>query len=194
MPKIKMIIYYKTNRMINKAITINGNLTILYIGKFDLYDCIEDRIHLKDIIRKLFPIDDEIFFFFNREEDLTKQSELDLLRVRIFEKFENDGKFEYLYKIDDRRFEAIGMIRVDLNTPNFILDCWKFFYSCSFFKPINDLTFEEYKDYIDVNGGEDINGLKHLWDKLTNFNCIKALGGDYLILSYESDLKLGERI
>lgn len=173
-----------------KVETTNGNLSILYVSDFDIYNEVEDRIKLKGIINKLFSIGDEIFFFFRREEDLTDPFELEILREQIFKKFKNDGKFEYLYKIDQRRFDAIAMIRYDFNTPNFIIDLWKYFYACDFFKPMNDLTFEEYEDYLEVNGVNDINGLKQLWDKLSDFICIKGLGGDYLIISYYSELKI----
>ena len=34
-----------------------------------------------------------------------------------------------------------------------------------------------------------INGLKKIWNQLSNFILIKGLGADHLILSYVSDLK-----
>lgn len=180
--------------MIEKSKTTNGNLSILNIGEFDLYNESDDRIYFKSIINKLFSVGDEVYFSFRREEDLTENSELDVLRKLIFRKFEAEGKFEYLFKIDQRRFDAIAMIIFDLNTPNFIIDLWKYFYACDFFKPINDLTFEEYKDYLEVNGVDDINGLKQLWNGLSDFICIKGLGADHLIISYDSDLKLEDKV
>lgn len=176
--------------MIYRNIKTNGNLSILNIGEFDIYHKSDDRAYLRSIINKLFSIGDEVFFFFRREEDLTEDSELRILREKIFKKFEDEGKFDYLFKIDQRRFDAIAVIQFDFSTPNFIIDLWKYFYACSFFKPINDLTFEEYKDYLDVNGVDDINGLKKIWNQLSNFILIKGLGADHLILSYVSDLKI----
>lgn len=176
--------------MIKKIKKTNGNLSILYIGQFDIYHESDDRAYLRNIINKLFSIGDEVFFFFTREEDLTEDSELRILRKQVLGKFESEGKLEYLYKLDDRRFDAIAMIKFDFSTPNFILDCWRYFYGCDFFKPINDLTFDEYLDYLEINGLDDIDGLKQLWNKLSNFICIKGLGADHLIVSYDSDLNL----
>src|SRR5215217_3341572 len=101
---------WKTNKMIGKSKTTNGNLSILNIGEFDLYNESDDRIYFKSIINKLFSVGDKVYFFFRREEDLTEDSELDVLRQLIFRRFETEGDFEYLFKIDQRRFDAIAMI------------------------------------------------------------------------------------
>nr|WP_121271552.1 hypothetical protein [Pedobacter schmidteae] len=180
--------------MIEKSKTTNGNLSILHIGEFDIYNESDDRTYLRSLINKLFSIGDEVFFFFRREENLTQRTELEILREKIFKKFEDEGKFEYLLKIDQRRFDAIAMIYFDFSTPNFIIDLWKYFYACDFFKPINDLTFDEYRDYLEINGVDDLHGLKQLWNRLSDFLIIKGLGADHLILSYESDLKLDDII
>ncbi|WP_442589904.1 hypothetical protein ACSBL2_01455 [Pedobacter sp. AW31-3R] len=178
----------------NKEVATNGNLSILSVSSFDIYHKPEDRARLKAIFGKLFSVGDELFFFFRREEDLTEDSELIILREKIFKRFEDDGKFQYLIKIDQRRFDAIAMIRYDETTPDFMIDLWKYFFACDFFRPTNDLTFEEFEDYLQITGVEDRNGLRQLWDKLCDFICIKGYDGERLIISYYSELELIDQI
>ncbi len=65
-------------------------------------------------------------------------------------------------------------------------DMFKYFYACDFFKPINELTFDEYEDYLEVKGIDDVNGIKTIQNSLTDFICIKGLGADHMIISYNS--------
>jgi len=169
-----------------------GGSSVLRIGYFDLSCHADDRIFLKEIISRLFSIGDEVYFFFRREESLTEVAQLAILKRRIFEYFSADGEFRYLRKLDDQRFDAIAKITYDFNTPNLILDFWQYFYACSFFRPINDLTFDEYEDYLIMNGVNDIDGLKQLENLLSDFKAIKGIGGDQLTISYRHFLKLEE--
>ena len=163
-----------------------GDLTILNVDDLDINNDLSDQIYLKDIVSKLFSIGDQVYFFFRNEEYFREKDERKSIRAEIFDYFDRFGKLVFLTKLDEKRFDAIGMIDFDLNTSDFILKLWKYFSSCDFFKPINDLTFDEYQDYLECNGVYDEDGLKMLWNKLCNFICIKGIGGDYLILSYNS--------
>ncbi|MGN8055126.1 hypothetical protein ACTJKN_02560 [Pedobacter sp. 22163] len=176
--------------IINK--TTEGGVGILTIGFFNIFDSMDDRIILKNAFENLFAVGDNVFFFFHREENLIASDELAILRKNILEKIEETGGFKYLNRIDDQRFEAIAYAKLDYNFPNLFIDLFKYYYSCDFFKPINDLTFDEYEDYIDVNGTEDIDGVKMIQNKLTDMICIKGLGADHMVVSYNLDLHMPE--
>jgi len=166
----------------------NG-LNFLTIESFDLYNSIDDRIALKKILNTLFSAEDEIFCYFRREEDLTTDEELVDLKKSIFTRFGSLGsEFKYIFKIDERRFDAIGKLKLKEDLANAIIEMWKCFYSFSFFIPINGLTFEEYEDYLDVKGVDDIYGKKHVYDSLTRFICNKEVGGGGLVIT--SDVRI----
>lgn len=167
-----------------------SDIDIINIGLFNLYKSMDDRKYFKVVINKLFVLGDEIFFFFRREEDLTDDDELKSLKNKIFSEIQDVGEFKYLSKLDDRRFDAIGRVTLNLNFSNLIIDMWKYFYACDFFLPLNDLSFEEYEDYLHTNGLNDINGIAMIQNKLTQVICIKGLGADHLIISYTSELDL----
>lgn len=160
------------------------------ISGLDVYNEKADCEYLKNIVDKLFSIGDKIFFFFRREEDLTEEEEMIRLRKDVFKKFDNSGELVYLRKFDQKRFDAIAMLDYDSSTSTFIIDLWKYFYACDFFKPINNLTFEEYQDYLEINGVNDINGRRMLMDKLCDFICIKGLGGNEMIFSHQNALTI----
>eukprot|EP01132_Coremiostelium_polycephalum_P017328 gene17328-20761_t len=124
-----------------------------------------DEIYLKEVVSKLFSIGDEVFFFFRNEEYFFDKNEFSDPKKRLFDRFNEERKFVFLYKIDGERFAAIGTINYSLETGDFIVDLWKYFMACSFFKPINALTFEKYQDYLECNGG---------------------IGGEALVVSYNS--------
>lgn len=166
-------------------------LNFITIEPFDLYRSIEDRISLKEILNKLFNVGDELLCYFRREEDLTSEAELLQLKKSISTRFNSSGnEFKYIFKIDDRRFDAIGKLKLEYDFANAIIEMWKYFYSFSFFIPINDLTFEEYEEYLEVNGVEDIYGKRHVYHKLASFICIKGLDGDHLIITSEQKINI----
>lgn len=167
---------------------IGADISKVTIGYFDIYNNNDDRIVLKTILSKLFSNGDSIYFQFRREENLTSDSETEMLRYTILSKFKAEGHLIYLRKLDEKRFDSIAMIQWNMHIPNFIIQVWKYFYACSFFKPENDLTFEEYGDYLKINGFNDIDGLKKIKDSLCNFICIKGLGADYLVITGKSEL------
>lgn len=172
-----------------------NDLSVINIGPFNIYDNGLDRPYFKNVINKIFETGDEIFFYFRREESLTDEEELEVLRESVFKKITEQGRLLFLNKIDQSRFEGIATIKFDCSdTPNFIVDAWKYFYSLDFFKPINDLSFEEYEDYLEVNGVNDIDGLKLLRNRLTDCICIKGLGADHLVISYKSELCLEDKL
>ena len=164
-------------------IETSQNLEILTIGSFDLYNSIDDRIYLKNLLNKLFQVDEQMFCYFRREENLTDDNELALLKKSIFERVSPPDQFKYIKKIDDRRFDAIAEIKLKIDFGQLVIDMWKYFYSFSFFVPINDLTFDEYEDYLLSQGFDDINGMKLVNNKLAKFICIKGLGADHLIIT-----------
>lgn len=163
-----------------------GDLIILTADGLDVNQDLADRVYLKNLVSKLFSVGDEVFFLLRNEEYFANKSELQVLKERVFKTFQESGKLIFLDKLDEKRFYAIAMIKYDLNTPDFIIDLWKYFMGCTFFKPINELTFEEYEDYLECNGDGDECGLKQLWNKLSNFISIKGVGGDYLLISYNA--------
>lgn len=165
-------------------------LNFLTIEPIDLYESIEDRIALKEIFNKLFDIGDEVFCYFRRKEDLTDDKELVQLKDSIFTRFNSfENEFKYIFKIDERRFDAIGKLKLEYDFSNAIIEMWKCFYSLSFFIPINGLTFEEYEEYLEINGVDDVYAKRHIYDKLASFVCTKGLGGDYFVIT--SDVEIG---
>lgn len=166
---------------------IVGDIQVLNIGVLDIYGSFEDRIYLKKILNNLFDVGNELFFFFRREENLTDEAELKLLRQNVIREIKTNGELRYLFKLDYERFDAIARININSNFSNLIMDMWKYFYSCDFFRPINDLTFDEYEDYLRVNGVDDIDGVRMLQNKLADFICIKGLGADHLIIASNSE-------
>lgn len=173
--------------------TCSEDISKLSIGYFDVYQSLESRILIKELINKLFKIGDTMFFFFSREEDLTSDEELKSLRKQIIAKFQKEGEYKVLREIDSQRFDSVAMIRYDFSTPNFIIDLWKYFYSCNFFKPGN-LNLDEYIHYLKLNGVVNIDGKSQLDSGLTEFMCIKGLGADYLIISYKNGSEVLESI
>lgn len=174
--------------------TIQGNISFLSISGLNIYDDISDKYYLKQVIKNLFSPSAEMFLFFSREENLTDDAELRTLRTRIFQYLGDHGQLIYLKKVDQQRFDAIATINCNTDTDDFIIDCWKYFYWCSFFKPINNLTFDEYQDYLEVNGADNFSDTRNIMDKLCDFECTKGLGGGYLTISYNSELRLEEII
>lgn len=166
----------------------NG-LFFLTFHSFDLYHSIDDRIAFKQVLNRFLKEADKIYCYFRREEDLTSDEELLQLKQSVFKRFDLHGnEFKYLYQIDERRFDAIGEFKLEYDFANAIIEMWKCFYCFSFFIPINNLTFEEYEEYLEVNGFEDIDGKNHVYHQLANFICIKGLGGDYLTITSSQEI------
>ncbi|RWU04018.1 hypothetical protein [Pedobacter chitinilyticus] len=166
-------------------------LFFLTFDSFNLYHSVDDRIAFKQMLNRFLKETDEILCYFRREEDLTDDEELLQLKQSIFTRFTLKGnEFKYLYQIDERRFDAIGKFKLEYDFANAIIEMWKYFYSFSFFAPINNLTFEEYEEYLEVNGFEDIDGKNHVYHQLANFICIKGLGGDYLTITSIQDVNI----
>lgn len=167
-----------------------GDISKLRIGGLNIYNEKADCEYLKNMIDKLFCTGDRIFFFFRREEDLTDEEEMIRLRKEVFKKIDGSGKLVYLRKVDQRRFDAIATLDYDADTSTFIIDLWKYFYACYFFKPVNTLTFDDYQDYLAINGVDDLYGRKMLMNKLCDFICIKGLGGEEIIISHQNTLEM----
>lgn len=171
-----------------------SSIQVLNIGPLNIYDSAEDRIYLKKVLSNIFSIGDELFFFFRREENLTDDAELKRLKQDVLREIKINGEFRYILKLDDKRFDAIAKVNLNSNFANLIISMWKYFYACDFFKLINELTFDEYEDYLRVNGVDDIGGIGMIQNKLTDFICVKGLGADHLIISYNAELKLDTKL
>lgn len=108
-------------RKINKVVS-------LVVLPFDIYNEAGDRKIIKEFADSIFETGDLIFFYFRRIEDLTNDTELKGLKVRIMDHFEKNGKYLYLRKFDEERFDSIGMLTYDYRTPGLIIDMWRYFY------------------------------------------------------------------
>jgi len=170
--------------MIEITKKITGPVGILNIGYFDIYNPFDDQIYLKELFHKLFKIGETLYFFFRREEDLTDDDELTVLRKKIFSHLGQHGQMKYIRYLDQVRFDAIAYLTLDIGFGNLLVDMFKYFYSVDFFVPINGLTFDEYEDYLDVKGVDDIDGINIILNSLTNLICIKGYDGDHLRISY----------
>jgi len=143
-----------------------------------------DRIiHFKEWFYKTFQIGTILYFEFYRKENLTEEKILSEIENRL-SKILNDEEFRIIHDIRDDVFVSLFKLKVDMYSPNLILDFWRYFYSLSFFEPINDLTFDEFEEYelsSPIFGNEY--GIKWLWHKLTDKVYVKNLGGEELIIS-----------
>lgn len=169
---------------------ITDNLTRLSVINLDFYESLNDRLMLKEIFKSFFKEGDRLFFSFRREENLTDDDELLALRKKIPLMFEQQGDYIFLRRVDEEKFDTIGHINYTDHTPSFLLDVWKYFYAFTVFMPFEHVTWSDYVHYVKTKGINDIDGKKLLNDGLTNFILIKGLGGDYLNISYVSDIKL----
>ncbi|RKS97845.1 hypothetical protein [Chryseobacterium defluvii] len=171
------------NRILHK------DISLLLIEDFDINRW-DDVSRLKKIYKSLFSKNDTIFFSFRREEDLTDENELKRLRIKILETFNDEGEYVVLRKLDDSRFDSVARITINENTYNFLFDIWNYFYSCTFFIPTKGFTFSDYITFQKKIKFQDKGNEKLLSNDYTNFSCIKGLGGDNLIISYQNNYQL----
>lgn len=169
---------------------ITDSLTRLSVINLAFYESLDDRLLLKEIFKSLFRQGDRLFFSFRREENLTDDDELLELRKRVPLTFAQQGDYIFLRRIDEERFDSIGHITYADHIPGFLLDVWRYFYAFDFFIPKEQVTWDDYIQYVKKKGLDDIDGKRLLNDGLTNFILIKGLGGDYLNISYVNDTKL----
>ncbi|MBB6369653.1 hypothetical protein [Chryseobacterium shigense] len=168
---------------------LNQKVSILFIDDFNISDW-DDLSQVKNIYKSLFLKGDTLFFSFRREENLTDGEELKKLRAKILDTFNNEGEYIILRQLDDTRFDSIARIVINDNTYNFLFDIWKYFYSCTFFVPSKDLTLSDYGNFQKKNRFEDKANEKLLDHHFADVTCIKGLGGDNMIISYNSDYEL----
>lgn len=168
---------------------LNNKIHALHVDDFDVYKW-GDINQLKNIFRHLFLNKDEIFFSFRREESLTDRKELQELRSRISEIFNENGEYVILRQIDQVRFDSVARLDLNDHSINFIFDFWKYFYSCSFFVPVDRFTFSDFISFYKSVKFEDKWNEKLLSNLFTNFTCIKDLGGTNLIITYRNGYHL----
>jgi len=169
---------------------ITDSLSRLSVINLNFYESLDDRLLLKDIFKLIFKDNDQLFFSFRREENLTDNDELLQLRQRVPYEFKQHGDYVFLRKIDEERFDSIGYLKYSDQTPAFLLDVWKYFYAFTVFKPRESITWSDYVNYIKTKGVEDIDGKRLLNSGLSDFILIKGLGGDYLNISYINSAEL----
>jgi len=121
---------------------------------------------------------------------LTDDTELIQLREKVIKTFNAEGEFVVLNKLDTARFDSVARINVKESTFNFLFDIWNYFYSSTFFIPAREFTFSDYISFQQSIKFQDKWGEKLLQRKSTAFECIKGLGGDNLIISYQNDFLL----
>lgn len=141
-------------------------------------------IQFKSWITKTFPVDSVLYFSLFRIESITDDS----IRLEIAERLETIftvQNYRVIYKHDEDICESIFILQMNINSSNIILDLWLNFYAVSFFEPQNNLTFEEFEEYQQINNGFNDNtlGQKWLWHQLADIVYIKNLGGEELIIS-----------
>lgn len=168
---------------------LNKEISLFNVDDFNIENWYDASL-LKNIFKCLFSNNDLIFLSFRREENLTDEKELDRLRIKVIETFKKEGEYVVLNKLDETRFDSVARINVNDHTFEFIFDVWKYFYSCTFFIPIDQFTFSEFIFSEKQNKFHDIGNEKLLTKKFTNFTCIKDLGGNGLIISYQKNYQL----
>lgn len=168
---------------------LNKDLALLSIEDFDI-NVWHDANCIKNILKCLFFNNDTIFFSFRREEDLTSDDELKRLRVNVVETFDKLGEYVFLKKLDEARFDSVASIIVNDFTFEFIFDILKYFYSCAFFIPAKGFSFSDFISFQKKIKFQDKGGEKLLSKGYSDFVCIKGLGGDSLIVSYQKGFQL----
>lgn len=168
---------------------LSKEVNILGIDNFDVHNWY-DANQLKNVYRSLFFNNDMLYFSFRREENLTNVKELKILRRKMLETFKNEGEYVVLKQLDETRFDSVAKVVVKGSTFDFLFDLWNYFYSCTFFIPRDGFSFSDYIDFQKRINFEDKGGEKLIRSGYTDFECIKGLGGDSLIISYRKDYKL----
>lgn len=168
---------------------LSKNIALMSIENFDI-NAWHDANRIKNILKCLFNNDDTIFFLFRREEDLTSDDELRRLRIKVVETFEKLGEYVYLKKLDESRFDSVARLAGSNFDIEFIIDVWRYYYSCTFFIPTDGFSFSDYISFQKENKLHDKGGQKLLSKGYSNFECMKGLGGDSLIISYRKGFRL----
>lgn len=150
---------------------------------------VSERINLKKIIQKIV-IGEWVGFYFRREEDLTNEEDLAILKKSILDEFSSLGEFEYIQKLSESHFDSIGIMQNTVMLSNSVLQMWECFYSISIFQPTNILQWDEYKKFALrlACGEKDVFGYKHIEEGICDFILMKNTGGDELILSCKAEL------
>lgn len=172
---------------------LNDYIDIITIENFDLSQ-FEDIKKLKDIFQSLFDKQNKLFFSFRRIEDLTDAKKLQRLKKVISDLFSNYGQYVVLRKLDDARFDSVGQISINKYTYDFLICVWQYFYSCSFFAPNEEVSFDEFIAFVKRNNYSDIGNNKLIANHFTNFSCIKDLGGEALIITHRSDFDMPDLV
>ncbi len=169
--------------------SLSKEICIFSIDDFNISNE-QDASQLKNVYRCLFLNNDMLYFSFRREENLTDENTLRLLKIKISETFNKDGAYVTLREMDETRFDSVGRISIKESTFDFLFDIWNYFYSCTFFVPKNGFAFSDYVDFQKRIKFQDKGGEKLLKAGHADFECIKGLGGDSLIVSYQKDYQL----
>lgn len=168
---------------------INNDISLIIIEHFNIESWYDTNV-LKNIFKSLFSNEETIFFSFRREEDLTDERRLKQLKGSIFETFKKAGDYVILKKLDESRFDSVARISINDDVYELLIDIWKYFYSCAFFKPLPGLSFSDFIDFQKSIKFIDKGGEKLISNNYSNFECIKGLGGDHLLISYKNNYSL----
>lgn len=145
-------------------------------------DDIDSAENLKDIIKRL-TIGEEYYFHFRREDFFLTDEEIQKFRNEVPAYLNSYGKYQIKYKIDDERFDSIGLLSVNENTYDHISLLWKYFEGVTFFSPSKFLSCEKYEEiYNKIKPIEC--GIGIIQNKYADSVFIKGHDGDNLIFVY----------
>jgi len=177
---------------ISQSQPLNNEISSIIIDDFNIYESWHDKVRFREVIDALFAQakSPQIFFQFRREESLFLSNKAILeYRDEIPNHFGSHGRYKVVRKIDEVRFDSFGVLENNQRTIDYIPILWNYFYSCDFFVPTLDLTFDylisHYNDLMD-----DIDGLTLFKNDLIDLICIKGLGGDYLTINYRNTYEM----
>lgn len=150
---------------------------------------VSDRMSLKNIVQQIFT-EEWVGFYFRREEDLTSDEDLVLLKNSILEEFSTLGDYEFIQQFSDKHFDSIGIMQNTVLLSKSVLNMWEYFYSISIFQPTTILLWEKYKKFALrlANGEKDVFGYKQIEEGFCDFIIMKNIGGQELILSCKTEL------
>lgn len=146
-------------------------------------DDIDSAKNLKEIIKRL--TIGEIYYFHFRREDtfFLTDEEIQKYRNEVPDYLYSNGKYLMKYKIDDERFDSIGLLSVNGDTYAEILTLWKYFESVTFFTPSKLLIWEKYEEIYNKIKPEQY-GIGIIQNKYADSVFIKGHDGDNLIFVY----------
>lgn len=165
-------------------------VNLFVIDSFD-FEVWQDQIKMRYIFDSLFTNEEDmVFFSFRRDEDLTDDEILTRIKPQIINTFNKLGAYEVIFELDEHRYDSVAWLRVKDFSFDLFLDLWNCFYSCRFFIPVTDFSFQNFISFQKKIKCLDVYSKKLLGNNYSNFDCIKGLGGDYFLISYLKDYQL----